>query len=91
MIRQRNKTKATVAARRGRKSSRASFEIVMRELSSATAPGETVDPLMERLRQCPEAFKAGELLAKAFDTLKYAADECDSRYLPPAGTVMPLF
>jgi lipopolysaccharide biosynthesis regulator YciM len=30
------------------------------------------DPIMEQLRQCPEAFKVGEILGKAFDSLKYA-------------------
>ena len=32
------------------------------------------DPIMEQLRQCPEAFKVGEILGKAFDSLKYAQD-----------------
>ncbi|MGO9677944.1 MAG: hypothetical protein ACLPW4_11890, partial [Candidatus Sulfotelmatobacter sp.] len=30
------------------------------------------DPIMEQLKQCPEAFKVGEILDKAFDSLKYA-------------------
>ena len=49
------------------------------------------DPIMEQLKQCPEAFKVGEILGKAFDSLKYAQDgaELGDRYLPPAGTVMP--
>jgi predicted NAD/FAD-binding protein len=49
------------------------------------------DPLMEQLRQCPEAFKVGEILGKAFDSLKYAQDggEIGDRYLPPAGVVLP--
>jgi hypothetical protein len=49
------------------------------------------DPIMEQLRQCPEAFKAGEILGKAFDALKYAPDggEIGDRYLPPAGVVLP--
>jgi hypothetical protein len=46
---------------------------------------------MEQLRQCPEAFKVGEILGKAFDSLKYAQDESElgDRYLPPAGVVIP--
>ena len=49
------------------------------------------DPIVEQLRQCPEAFKVGEILGKAFDSLKYAQDggELGDRYLPPAGTVLP--
>jgi hypothetical protein len=51
----------------------------------------TNDPIMEQLRQCPEAFKVGEILSKAFDSLKYAQDgsEFGDRYLPPIGTVVP--
>jgi hypothetical protein len=46
---------------------------------------------VEQLKQCPEAFKVGEILGKAFDSLKYAQDgaELGDRYLPPAGTVIP--
>jgi hypothetical protein len=51
----------------------------------------TNDPIMEQLKQCPEAFKVGEILGKAFDSLKYAQDggELGDRYLPPAGVVIP--
>ena len=51
----------------------------------------TNDPIMEQLKQCPEAFKVGEILGKAFDSLKYALDrdEIGDRYLPPGGVVMP--
>jgi len=49
------------------------------------------DPIVEQLKQCPEAFKVGEILGKAFDSLKYAQGEAElaDRYLPPAGTVLP--
>ncbi len=49
------------------------------------------DPIMEQLKQCPEAFKVGEILGKAFDSLKYAQDgsELGDRYLPPADVVIP--
>jgi hypothetical protein len=45
----------------------------------------TNDPIVEQLKQCPEAFKVGEILGKAFDSLKYAQDggELGDRYLPP--------
>jgi hypothetical protein len=51
----------------------------------------TNDPIMERLRQCPETFKVGEILGKAFDSLKYPQDgsELGDRYLPPSGAVVP--
>ena len=51
----------------------------------------TNDPIMERLKQCPEAFKVGEILGKAFDSLKYTQDgsELGDRYLPPSGVVIP--
>lgn len=51
----------------------------------------TSDPIMEQLKQCPEAFKVGEILGKAFDSLKYAQDgsELGDRYLPPAGVLIP--
>jgi hypothetical protein len=48
------------------------------------------DPIQEKLRTCPEAFRAGELIQKLFDTLKYRQEELgNERYLPPAGAVMP--
>ena len=65
---------------------------VLRALEAA-AHGRvnTNDPIVEQLKQCPEAFKVGEILGKAFDSLKYAQDgaELGDRYLPPAGTVIP--
>jgi hypothetical protein len=65
---------------------------VLRALEDATHGGaNTNDPIMERLRQCPEAFKVGEILGKAFESVKYAQDgsEFRDRYLPPSGAVIP--
>ena len=65
---------------------------VLRALEEATdGRVSTNDPIMEQLKQCPEAFKVGEILSKAFDSLKYAQDggELGDRYLPPAGVVIP--
>jgi len=65
---------------------------VLRALEEATHNrANTNDPIMEQLRQCPEAFKVGEILSKAFDSLKYAQDgsEIGERYLPPSGVVIP--
>ena len=65
---------------------------VQRALEEATHNHvNTNDPIMEQLRQCPEAFKVGEILGKAFDSLKYTQDgsEFRDRYLPPSGAVIP--
>ena len=65
---------------------------VLRSLEEATHNHvNTNDPIMEQLKQCPEAFRVGEILGKAFDSLKYAQDggEIGDRYLPPAGVVIP--
>jgi hypothetical protein len=65
---------------------------VLRSLEEATHNHvNTIDPIMEQLKQCPEAFRVGEILGKAIDSLKYAQDggEIGDRYLPPAGLVIP--
>ena len=67
-------------------------ERVLRALEEAThSRANTNNPIMEQLKQCPEAFKVGEILGKAFDSLKYAPDggEIGDRYLPPSGVVIP--
>ena len=71
---------------------RSQMQGVRRALEEATHGRiSTNDPIMERLKQCPEAFKVGEILGKAFDSLKYAQDgsEIGDRYLPPAGVLIP--
>ena len=65
---------------------------VLRALEEATHNHvNTNDPVMEQLKQCPEAFRVGEILGKAFDSLKYVQDgsEVGDRYLPPSGAVIP--
>lgn len=48
------------------------------------------DPIMEQLKQCPEAFKVGEILGKVIDSFKYGQDEpSGDRLLPPPGAVIP--
>jgi hypothetical protein len=67
-------------------------ERVLRALEEARhGRVNTNDPIVEQLKQCPEAFKVGEILGKAFDSLKYSqhAGELGDRYLPPAGAVLP--
>ncbi len=71
---------------------RSQMQRVMRALEEAAhGRASTNDPIMEQLKQCPEAFKVGEILDKAFDSLKYAQDgsEPGDSYLPPSGTVIP--
>lgn len=67
-------------------------ERVMRELEAATGDGpRQTDPVVEQLKQCPEAFKAGEMIGKVLDSLKYSQgdDATADRCLPPAGAVIP--
>ena len=66
-------------------------ERVMRELDALLADSDSQkDPIEEQLRQCPEAFKAGELVGKLFDRLKYDGNEPrEARFLPPAGALIP--
>jgi hypothetical protein len=59
----------------------------MHELEKASTDGQSSEPIVERLQQCPEAFRAGEMLGRMFDQ-DPAGDE---PYLPPPGLVMPLF
>jgi hypothetical protein len=67
------------------------FQEVMSALREAKPATATVrDPIMEQLKQCPDAFKVGEILGKVFDSLKYGQYEIlADRLLPPAGTVIP--
>ena len=65
---------------------------VLLALEEAThGRANTNDPITEQLKECPEAFKVGEILGKSFDSLKYAQDGSDpgDRYLPPSGVVIP--
>lgn len=49
------------------------------------------NPIEEQLKQCPEAFKAGELIEKMFNAAKFGHDAAveNDKLLPPAGAVMP--
>ena len=51
------------------------------------------DPILEQLKQCPEAFKVGEILGKTFDRLKYDRDGAASRdcLFPPSRSIVPPF
>lgn len=93
MIRQKQ-CRIRSAAKRSARSRLASGEVerVMRELEASKGAGpRQTDPFVEQLKQCPEAFKAGEMIGKMLDSLKYSQgnDATSDRYLPPAGTVIP--
>jgi len=86
-LRKRRKLAATIYRAADKNTKR-----VLRSLEEARhGRASTNDPIMEQLKQCPEAFKVGEILGKAFDSLKYAQDgsEIGERYLPPSGVLIP--
>jgi hypothetical protein len=58
-------------------------------LNSAARGYHQVDPLVEQLRQCPDAFKAGEMVAKMFDANGRNTRLRQERCVPPAGAVIP--
>jgi hypothetical protein len=71
-----------------------SLQRVLRALDGARRSADhSGDPIVEQLRQCPEAFKVGEILGKAFDSLKYRQEEVidGDRILSPPGTIIPPF
>jgi hypothetical protein len=44
----------------------------------------------EQLQQCPEAFRAGELIERMFNAARFGDEATEQeRLLPPAGAVMP--
>ena len=84
--------KAAKAAKPCRRVKRGAVQRVTAALEAVLNSTTVIrDPIMEQLKQCPEAFKVGEILGKAFDSLNYVKDggELGDRYLPPAGTVIP--
>jgi len=66
-------------------------ERVMRQLDALMADSDgQKDPIEEQLRQCPDAFKAGEIVGKLFDPLRYDDNTSGAGYfLPPAGALIP--
>ena len=89
----RRKLPGTRVAKRPASSHFASeLQRVTQELEAVTRENlRQIDPIVEQLKQCPEAFKAGEMIGKMLDSLKYSQgnDATADRYLPPAGTVIP--
>ena len=84
--------RSTVNRAAGRRVVSDEVERIMRELEAVTRRGcRQADPIVEQLKQCPEAFKAGEMIGKMLDSLKYSQDNdaAEGRSLPPAGAVIP--
>ena len=91
--RKRHSSSRSVAAKRPvRPAGRDGFTRVIRELEATGGTRPHPDPIVERLKQCPEAFKAGEMVGKMFNALKHGNEDSalGERYLPPAGVVIPL-
>lgn len=60
---------------------------VTRELKLLITSEKVVDPILERLEKCPEAYGVGEALEKALHRI----DGANMRLLPSAGAVVPPF
>jgi hypothetical protein len=90
--RRKHSKQRAVPKRANRSSRRSEFGRVLRELEAVGKARPDADPLVERLRKCPETFVVGEMLGKMFDTLKYnlGSSEDGDRMIPPAGAVFPL-
>jgi hypothetical protein len=88
--RKERRQKRIITCRRGCDRAERVLQVLKRAVDGGTAPS---DPIVEQLKQCPEAFKVGEILGKAFDSLKYDrdGDVLGHRYLPPSGVIVPLF
>jgi hypothetical protein len=96
------KTKRRVKRSRSRACARQAARLAaaneMKRLSShldalITGSGRSRSQIQEQLRQCPEAFKAGEAIEKLFNTGRFDGEEqadCE-RFLPPPGTTIPPF
>jgi hypothetical protein len=93
MTRQKNcKHRGAVNRSAGRRVVGDGVERAMRELEAVTRDNlGQADPIVEQLKQCQEAFKAGEMISKMLDSLKYTQDKdaVGNRCLPPAGAVIP--
>jgi hypothetical protein len=50
-----------------------------------------IDPVVEQLRQCPEAFTAGKVIEHLFQAGGSEAGDVLERILPPNGAVMSPF
>jgi len=83
--------KAAKAAKPCRRVKRGAVQRVTAALEAVLNSTTVIrDPIMEQLKQCPEAFKVGEILGKVFDSVKYGQEEgLADQLLPPAGTIIP--
>ncbi len=64
-------------------------ERLMRELDLLVRDaGSYIDPVVEQLKQCPEAFAAGKAIEQLFHSAGLDPVETGERILPPPGAVM---
>jgi hypothetical protein len=67
-------------------------ERLSRELQLLIEDAESrIDPLVEQLRQCPEAFAAGKAVETMFHRVRSQAGTGDQRLLPPPGSIVSPF
>ncbi|HET6843512.1 MAG TPA: hypothetical protein VFK06_17805 [Candidatus Angelobacter sp.] len=67
-------------------------ERLSRELQLLIEDAEShIDPLVEQLRQCPEAFNAGKAVEGMFRMLRSDDGTGDQRLLPPPGSIISPF
>lgn len=67
-------------------------ERLERELDLLIKDGDSrIDPLVEQLSQCPEAFEAGKAIEQLFHSGRRVSVETGERILPPVGAVMSPF
>ena len=50
-----------------------------------------IDPLVEQLRQCPEAFNVGKVVEDMFRMVRSDDGTSDQRLLPPQGSIISPF
>ena len=63
-----------------------------RELDLLIEDAESrADPIVEQLRQCPEAFTVGRTIENLFQLLRSTPNQSGETNLPPAGTLMSPF
>ena len=49
------------------------------------------DPILEQLRQCPEAFTVGQAVERLFESLRSGPRRESDRLLPPPGSMVSPF
>ncbi len=67
-------------------------ERVARELDLLVKEADShIDPVLEQLGQCPEAFTVGKAVERMFQLLRSASVQDSDRMLPPAQSIISPF